>query len=43
LSRPATAKLTPQQITELETGQWNFNIQAHKNPGGEIRSQMICH
>ncbi len=38
----STAVLTPEQIVQLEAGQWYFNIHTQANPGGEIRGQVIC-
>lgn len=35
-----SAKLTSTQVTQLEGGQWYFNIHTKANPGGEIRGQV---
>ena len=35
------AKLTEQQVNDLMTGQWYFNIHTEENPTGEIRGQVI--
>lgn len=34
------ARLTPQQVNELMSGQWYVNIHTARNPGGEIRGQL---
>ena len=36
-----SVKLTEAQIAELEAGMWYFNIHTAKNPGGEIRGQVL--
>ena len=33
-------KLTPQQVTQLTSGQWYVNLHTAANPGGEIRGQL---
>lgn len=33
-------KLTPEQLTQLSSGQWYVNIHTARNPGGEIRGQL---
>ncbi|KND54428.1 hypothetical protein BPUN_4782 [Candidatus Paraburkholderia kirkii] len=35
------ATLTDQQVTDLMTGQWYFNIHTQENPTGEIRGQVM--
>ncbi|SAL27378.1 CHRD domain-containing protein [Caballeronia peredens] len=35
------ATLTEQQVSDLMTGQWYFNIHTQENPTGEIRGQMM--
>ena len=37
-----SAKLTAAQITDLEAGNWYFNVHTAKNPGGEIRGQVVA-
>ena len=34
------AKLTPEQVNQLASGQWYVNIHTAANPGGEIRGQL---
>jgi hypothetical protein len=34
------ATLTDEQITQLQGGQWYFNLHTEKFPGGEIRGQV---
>ncbi len=36
-----SATLTEQQVTDLMSGQWYFNIHTAQNPGGEIRGQVL--
>ena len=42
---PATIKggvtLTPDQLAQLQAGQWYYNIHTAANPGGEIRGQLV--
>ena len=33
-------KLTPEQVTQLTSGQWYVNLHTPANPGGEIRGQL---
>lgn len=33
-------KLTPEQLNQLNSGQWYVNIHTARNPGGEIRGQL---
>jgi hypothetical protein len=33
-------RLTPEQFTQLSSGQWYVNIHTARNPGGEIRGQV---
>ena len=33
-------KLTPEQLSQLNSGQWYVNIHTARNPGGEIRGQL---
>ena len=35
------ATLTPQQMQQLQGGQWYANVHTAQNPGGEIRGQMM--
>ena len=35
-----SATLTPQQVQQLQSGQWYANVHTAANPGGEIRGQM---
>lgn len=35
------ATLRDEQIKELLEGQWYFNVHTAKNPGGEIRGQLV--
>ena len=35
-------KLTPEQLTQLSSGQWYVNIHTARNPGGEIRGQLVA-
>jgi hypothetical protein len=35
-----SANLTAPQVTQLEGGQWYFNIHTAKHPDGEIRGQL---
>ncbi|WP_162064811.1 MULTISPECIES: CHRD domain-containing protein [Burkholderiaceae] len=35
------ATLTDQQVNDLMTGQWYFNIHTQENPTGEIRGQVM--
>ena len=35
------ASITPAQVQELLAGKWYFNIHTAKNPGGEIRGQVV--
>jgi hypothetical protein len=32
--------LTPEQVTQLSSGQWYVNLHTARNPGGEIRGQL---
>jgi len=34
------ATLTPDQVKQLEGGQWYFNIHTAAHPGGELRGQL---
>ncbi|MCB1314136.1 MAG: CHRD domain-containing protein [Sedimentitalea sp.] len=34
------AEATPDQIAEMEGGQWYVNVHTEANPGGEIRGQV---
>ena len=34
------ARLTPQQVNELMSGQWYVNVHTARYPGGEIRGQL---
>ena len=36
-----SATLTEQQVTDLMSGQWYFNIHTAQNPTGEIRGQVL--
>lgn len=36
-----SAKLTSTQVTQLEGGEWYFNVHTKANPGGEIRGQVM--
>ncbi len=36
-----TATLTDEQITQLQGGQWYFNVHTAKFPDGEIRGQVV--
>jgi len=36
-----TATLTAQQVSDLEAGNWYFNIHTAANPGGEVRGQVL--
>jgi hypothetical protein len=44
--KPATSpakgsiKLTPSQVSQLESGLWYVNVHTQANPGGEIRGQI---
>jgi hypothetical protein len=33
-------RLTPEQFTQLSSGQWYVNIHTARSPGGEIRGQL---
>lgn len=35
------ATLTDQQVADLSSGKWYFNVHTAKNPAGEIRGQMM--
>jgi hypothetical protein len=35
------ATLSEQQVNDLMTGQWYFNIHTQENPTGEIRGQVM--
>jgi hypothetical protein len=35
------AILTDEQISELQTGKWYFNVHTAENKGGEIRGQLM--
>jgi len=35
-----SATLDPQQVKQLEDGQWYFNIHSAKHPEGELRGQL---
>jgi hypothetical protein len=35
------ARLTDQQVADLMSGQWYFNIHTQENPTGEIRGQVM--
>ena len=37
-----SATLTPTQVADLMAGKWYVNIHTAKNPGGEIRGQMMA-
>lgn len=41
---PATgeATLTPAQVADLMAGKWYLNVHTAKNPGGEIRGQVLA-
>jgi hypothetical protein len=32
--------LTPEQMADLQSGKWYFNVHTKANPGGEIRGQL---
>ena len=34
------ARLTPEQLGQLTSGQWYVNLHTAANPGGEIRGQL---
>ena len=34
------ARITPEQLTQLTSGQWYVNLHTQRNPGGEIRGQL---
>ena len=34
------ARITPEQLTQLTSGQWYVNLHTARNPGGEIRGQL---
>lgn len=34
------ARITPEQLTQLTSGQWYVNLHTAANPGGEIRGQL---
>lgn len=34
------AKITPEQLAQLTSGQWYVNLHTAANPGGEIRGQL---
>jgi hypothetical protein len=34
------AKITPEQFTQLSSGQWYVNVHTAAHPGGEIRGQL---
>ena len=34
------AKITPEQLAQLTSGQWYVNLHTARNPGGEIRGQL---
>ena len=36
-----SATLTQQQMQELQAGKWYANVHTEKNPGGEIRGQVV--
>jgi hypothetical protein len=35
-----TQVLTPEQMADLQSGKWYFNVHTKANPGGEIRGQL---
>jgi hypothetical protein len=34
------ARITPEQLGQLDSGQWYVNLHTARNPGGEIRGQL---
>ncbi len=34
------ARITPEQLTQLASGQWYVNLHTARHPGGEIRGQL---
>jgi hypothetical protein len=34
------ARITPEQLSQLNSGQWYVNLHTARNPGGEIRGQL---
>jgi hypothetical protein len=34
------ARITPEQLGQLSSGQWYVNLHTARNPGGEIRGQL---
>ena len=34
------ARITPEQLTQLTSGQWYVNLHTARHPGGEIRGQL---
>ena len=34
------ARITPEQMTQLGSGQWYVNLHTQRHPGGEIRGQL---
>jgi hypothetical protein len=37
----ATVELTPDQVSDLTSGLWYFNLHTSENPGGELRGQVV--
>ncbi len=36
-----SATLTPEQAKDLADGKWYFNLHTSRNPGGEVRGQIV--
>ena len=39
-SHKGQARITPEQMTQLASGQWYVNLHTQRHPGGEIRGQL---